>query len=114
MSKTTGKLKYDLALSSTTLYDASSIYVNKSAELSLNGNANLTYKTIGPTYTGNGEVYFGPPTFGEYHILELNAHKLYKFMNTFSEHFISASHAGCQFNLSEVYMFYRKQFPLIH
>ena len=24
-----------------------------------------------PTYTGNGEVYFGPPTFGEYHILEL-------------------------------------------
>lgn len=25
-----------------------------------------------PTYTGSGEVYFGPPNFGEYHILELN------------------------------------------
>ena len=25
-----------------------------------------------PTYTGTGEVFFGPPTFGEYHILELN------------------------------------------
>jgi len=56
MSKTTGKLKYDLALSSTTLYDASSIYINKSAELSLNGNANLQYKTIGPTYAANGAL----------------------------------------------------------
>jgi hypothetical protein len=56
MSKTTGKLKYDLALSSTTLYDASSIYINKSAELSLNGNANLQYKSIGPTYSDNGAL----------------------------------------------------------
>ena len=53
MSKTTGKLKYDLALSTTTVYDASSIYLNKSAELSINGNASLQYKTIGPTYTEN-------------------------------------------------------------
>ena len=29
-----------------------------------------------PTYTGNGEVYFGPPTFGEYHILELNGNSM--------------------------------------
>ena len=56
MSKTTGKLKYDLALSSTTLYDASSLYINKSAELSLNGNANLQYKSIGPTYSDNGAL----------------------------------------------------------
>ena len=53
MSKTTGKLKYDLALSTTTVYDASSVYINKSAELSINGNANLEYKTIGPTYSAN-------------------------------------------------------------
>ena len=25
-----------------------------------------------PTYTGTGEAYFGPPSFDEYHILELN------------------------------------------
>ena len=25
-----------------------------------------------PTYTGTGEVFFGPPIFGEYHTLELN------------------------------------------
>ena len=56
MSKTTGKLKYDLALSSTTLYDASSIYINKSAELTLNGNANLQYKSIGPSYLENGAL----------------------------------------------------------
>jgi hypothetical protein len=53
MSKTTGKLKYDLALATTTVYDASSVYVNKSAELSINGNANLEYKTVGPTYSSN-------------------------------------------------------------
>ena len=53
MSKTTGKLKYDLALSTTTVYDASSVYINKSAELSINGNANLEYKTIGPSYSSN-------------------------------------------------------------
>lgn len=53
MSKTNGKLKYDLALSTSTVYDASSVYINKSAELSINGNANLEYKTIGPTYTSN-------------------------------------------------------------
>jgi uncharacterized protein (AIM24 family) len=29
-----------------------------------------------PTYTGTGEVYFGPPTFGEYHIMELNGDSL--------------------------------------
>ena len=29
-----------------------------------------------PTYTGTGEVYFGPPTFGEYHILELNGNSM--------------------------------------
>jgi len=29
-----------------------------------------------PTYTGKGEVYFGPPTFGEYHILELNGNSM--------------------------------------
>ena len=56
MSKTTGKLKFDLALSTTSVYDASSIYVNKSAELSINGNANLNYKTIGPTYKDNGDL----------------------------------------------------------
>jgi len=53
MSKTTGKLKYDLALATTTVYDASSVYINKSAELSINGNANLEYKTVGPTYSSN-------------------------------------------------------------
>jgi len=53
MSKTTGKLKYDLALSTTTIYDTSSVYINKSAELSINGNANLEYKTIGPSYSSN-------------------------------------------------------------
>ena len=53
MAKTNGKLKYDLALSTTTVYDASAVYVNKSAELSINGNANLEYKTIGPTYSAN-------------------------------------------------------------
>ena len=56
MAKTTGKLKYDLALSTTTVYDASAVYVNKSAELSINGNANLQYKTIGPTYADNVRV----------------------------------------------------------
>tara|TARA_B100001123_G_scaffold324253_1_gene364174 strand:- start:319 stop:1008 length:690 start_codon:yes stop_codon:yes gene_type:complete len=25
-----------------------------------------------PTYTGTGEAYFGPPSFDEYHIIELN------------------------------------------
>ncbi len=25
-----------------------------------------------PTYTGTGEIYFGPPTFGEYTVLNLN------------------------------------------
>jgi uncharacterized protein (AIM24 family) len=25
-----------------------------------------------PTYRGTGEIYFGPPIFGEYHILELH------------------------------------------
>jgi uncharacterized protein (AIM24 family) len=29
-----------------------------------------------PTYTGNGEVFFGPPTFGEYHIIELNGNEM--------------------------------------
>ena len=29
-----------------------------------------------PTYTGTGEVFFGPPTFGEYHILELNGNSM--------------------------------------
>ena len=53
MGKTTGKLKYDLALTTTTVYDASSIYVNKTAELSIDGNANLQYKTIGATYADN-------------------------------------------------------------
>ncbi len=53
MAKTNGKLKYDLALSTTTVYDASAVYVNKSAELSINGNANLEYKTIGPSYSAN-------------------------------------------------------------
>jgi len=53
MAKTNGKLKYDLALSTTTVYDASSVYVNKSAELSINGNANLEYKTIGASYSEN-------------------------------------------------------------
>ena len=40
--KTTGKLKYDLALSTTTIYDASAIYLNKTAELSINGNCSIT------------------------------------------------------------------------
>jgi len=53
MAKSTGKLKYDLALSTTTVYNTSSVYVNKSASLSINGNANLQYKTIGPTYSDN-------------------------------------------------------------
>ncbi len=56
MSKTTGKLKYDLALSTTSVYDASSVYINKSAELSINGNANLEYKTIGPIYSLNADL----------------------------------------------------------
>ncbi len=25
-----------------------------------------------PTYTGTGDIYFGPPIFGEYHMLDLN------------------------------------------
>ncbi len=29
-----------------------------------------------PTFTGVGEVYFGPPTFGEYHILELDGNSM--------------------------------------
>jgi len=29
-----------------------------------------------PTYTGTGEVIFGPPTFGEYHIMELNGNSM--------------------------------------
>ena len=53
MSKTNGKLKYDLALSTTSVYDASSIYINKSAELSINGNAKLQYQSIGATYEEN-------------------------------------------------------------
>jgi hypothetical protein len=53
MAKSNGKLKYDLALSTTSVYDASSVYISKSAELSINGNANLEYKTIGPTYQDN-------------------------------------------------------------
>jgi len=53
MAKSTGKLKYDLALSTTSVYNTSSVYVNKSASLSINGNANLQYKTIGPTYSDN-------------------------------------------------------------
>jgi hypothetical protein len=53
MAKSTGKLKYDLALSTTSVYNTSSVYVNKSASLSINGNANLQYKTIGPTYSVN-------------------------------------------------------------
>lgn len=56
MAKTTGKLKYDLALTTTSVYDASSVYINKSAELSINGNASLNYKTIGPTYADNGSI----------------------------------------------------------
>lgn len=56
MSKSTGKLKYDLALSTTSVYDASSIYINKSAELSINGNAKLQYQTIGPTYSENNFI----------------------------------------------------------
>ncbi|MDX1971942.1 MAG: AIM24 family protein [Candidatus Sumerlaeia bacterium] len=33
----------------------------------------VTQETIfKPTYTGTGEVYFGPPTFGEYTVLHLN------------------------------------------
>jgi len=53
MAKTTGKLKYDLSLTSTTEFDATSIYINKSAELGINGNANLEYRTIGGTYSDN-------------------------------------------------------------
>ena len=53
MAKSTGKLKYDLALSSTSVFDTSSVYVNKSAVLNINGNANLQYKTIGATYSDN-------------------------------------------------------------
>ena len=53
MSKTNGKLKYDLSLSTTSVYDASSIYINKSAELSINGNAKLQYQSIGATYGEN-------------------------------------------------------------
>ena len=69
MAKTTGKLKYDLALSTTSVYDASSVYINKSAELSINGNANLEYKTVGPTYANNINLlptstqFPGPSTF---------------------------------------------------
>ena len=29
-----------------------------------------------PTFTGKGEVYFGPPSFGEYHVLELNGNSM--------------------------------------
>ena len=29
-----------------------------------------------PTYSGTGEVYFGPPTFGQYHIMELNGNSM--------------------------------------
>jgi len=29
-----------------------------------------------PTYTGTGDVFFGPPTFGEYHVLELNGNSM--------------------------------------
>ncbi len=29
-----------------------------------------------PTYTGKGEVFFGPPTFGEYHIIELDGNSM--------------------------------------
>jgi uncharacterized protein (AIM24 family) len=29
-----------------------------------------------PTYSGKGEVYFGPPSFGEYHVLELNGNSM--------------------------------------
>ena len=53
MSKTNGKLKYDLSLSTTSVYDASPLYINKSAELDINGNAKLQYQSIGPTYDGN-------------------------------------------------------------
>ncbi len=53
MAKSTGKLKYDLALSTTSVFDTSSVYVNKSAVLNINGNANLQYKTIGATYSDN-------------------------------------------------------------
>ncbi len=60
MSKTNGKLKYDLALSTTSVYDASSIYINKSAELSINGNARLQYQTIGATYADNNSFMNNP------------------------------------------------------
>ena len=60
MSKTTGKLKYDLALSTTSVYDASSIYINKSAELNIDGNARLQYQTIGATYSDNNEISMIP------------------------------------------------------
>jgi uncharacterized protein (AIM24 family) len=29
-----------------------------------------------PTYTGTGEVYFGPPSFGQYNILEMNGNSM--------------------------------------
>lgn len=60
MAKSTGKLKYDLSLSTTSVYDASSVYINKSAELLINGNANLQYKTIGPTYADNLPIFPDP------------------------------------------------------
>ncbi len=60
MSKSTGKLKYDLALSTTSVYDASSIYINKSAELSINGNAQLQYITVGATYAENNQIILEP------------------------------------------------------
>jgi hypothetical protein len=53
MAKTTGKLKYDLSLTSTTEFDATAVYINKSAELGVNGLANLEYRTIGATYSLN-------------------------------------------------------------
>ena len=56
MAKTTGKLKYDLSLTSTTEFDATAVYINKSAELGINGNANLEYRTIGGTYTDNATL----------------------------------------------------------
>lgn len=65
MSKTNGKLKYDLALSTTSVYDASSIYINKSAELSINGNAKLQYQTIGATYADNNALTNQPMPVGK-------------------------------------------------
>ena len=60
MAKTNGKLKYDLALTTTTVYDASPLYINKSAELSINGNAKMQYISIGATYSGNDSVQMMP------------------------------------------------------